>query len=531
MTAFSLSCRLAARSLTVALGMALISIAAINGAAEAAPSLPEIRTSKANPVPQCVTPDRLMAFLKMRNSNLDPRFRNIATFYKKHGDAWGVRWDYAFFQMAIETNFLTYRAPNGRMGDVDPKQNNFAGIGTTGGGVPGDSFPDVSTGVLGQIQHLVVYSGEQIANPVAQRTQLKQEHILAKSRELNRPVRFSDLARRWAADPKYGGSIEWVADQFRGQYCRGRNAPAAQATETLPWQQTDASPAKAGVERAAPPKKIAVADASSPVRTIWSRSPKQAAPAETAPKATKSAAKAPPKASVKQAKAADAPAVDKKEVAASAPAAQKADTPPDAQLTAPIAHTLPAAEEPAAHFALFAPPAALAGAQIAPVSGPAATIGKVVAASGASEGAVVAPLAIVETHSVRTHSVTVPAVKKPEPPAAAPVAPVTPVEPATVAVAPTVAPASKPPFDPPSGLGVKPGRCVVETATFGGDTTVLVKTEEGADVHYVALSVLDGFEDSMTKSYLASRSSGGESLGTFPTRDAALTKARALCPE
>ena len=98
-----------------------------------------------------------MAFLTERNTRLDPRFRDIAVWYKRHGEALGVRWDYAFFQMVIETNFLTYLRGNGKRGDVDPRQNNFAGIGTTGGGVPGDSFPDVSTGVRGQIEHLVVY--------------------------------------------------------------------------------------------------------------------------------------------------------------------------------------------------------------------------------------------------------------------------------------------------------------------------------------------------------------------------------------
>lgn len=183
------------------------------------PQLPEIRTSDQNRVPRCVTPDRLMAFLKSRNPRPDPRYRDIAQYYKQWGEAWRVRWDYAFFQMAIETNFLTYRQPNGRMGDVDPRQNNFAGIGTTGGGVPGDSFPDVKTGVLGQIQHLVAYSGERLANPVAPRTQLKQDDIIEASLELNRKVRFSDLSRRWAVDPKYGSSIAWVAEQFRQQQC------------------------------------------------------------------------------------------------------------------------------------------------------------------------------------------------------------------------------------------------------------------------------------------------------------------------
>ena len=90
--------------------------------------------------------------------------------------------------------------------------------------------------------------------------------------------------------------------------------------------------------------------------------------------------------------------------------------------------------------------------------------------------------------------------------------------------------ADKPAFRPPSGLGVKPGRCVVETARYGGETTVLVKSPQGADVHFIALSVLDGFEDSMTKSFLDSRPEDGEVLGTFPSRDAALVQARRLCP-
>ncbi|MEO1650821.1 MAG: N-acetylmuramoyl-L-alanine amidase, partial [Pseudomonadota bacterium] len=123
---------------------------------------PPIRTSPTNQVPTCVTPERLTAFMKTRNRRLIKRFNRIAWWYQKHGNDWSVRWDYAFFQMLLETNFLSYRRPNGKWGDVNPRQNNFAGLGTTGGGVPGDSYPNVSTGVLAQIQHLVVYSGERI---------------------------------------------------------------------------------------------------------------------------------------------------------------------------------------------------------------------------------------------------------------------------------------------------------------------------------------------------------------------------------
>ena len=77
----------------------------------------------------------------------------------------------------------------------------------------------------------------------------------------------------------------------------------------------------------------------------------------------------------------------------------------------------------------------------------------------------------------------------------------------------------------------QPGRCVVEAATFAGETTVLVKSPVGADVHYIALSVLDGFEESMAQSFLEARPEGGEALGVYPSKEAALTYAKTLCPE
>lgn len=208
-------------------------------AAKDVPGLPEIRTSRSNPVPGCVTPERLMRFLKQRNDNLYPKFENIAVWYKEHGERWRVRWDYAFFQMAVETNFLTYRRGDGKWGDVRFEQNNFAGIGTTGGGVPGNGFPDVSTGVLAQIQHLVAYSGERLEDPVAPRTRLKQDDIIALSLQLGRPVRFSDLSRRWAVDRNYGKSIAWVAARYYAKFCNGREVATADlpssSGEHVPW--------------------------------------------------------------------------------------------------------------------------------------------------------------------------------------------------------------------------------------------------------------------------------------------------------
>ena len=234
-------------------------------------STPEIRTSPQNTVPQCVTPQRLMAFLKKRNSRLDPRFNTIADWYKHHGETWRVRWDYAFFQMAIETNFLTYKQGNGRWGDVDPRQNNFAGLGTTGGGVAGDKYPDVQTGVLAQIQHLVVYSGERIPEPVGSRTKLKQDVILEVTAREGHPMKFADLSGRWAVDKRYGSSIEWIAKNYRNAYCSGettkKNAeekkvqtavvpPMPVAARPHAWAPAEVKPAITAVA-AAPSNRIA----------------------------------------------------------------------------------------------------------------------------------------------------------------------------------------------------------------------------------------------------------------------------------
>ena len=207
------------KSLTMVLA-ATASLAGAGSVAAATPDSPAIRTTGAQPVPACVTPARLMAYVETRNPALDPRFRDIAEIFKRHGEALKVRWDYAFFQMMLETNSLKYG------GDVKLHQNNFAGIGATGGGVRGNGFPDVSTGVLAQMQHLVAYSGEFVAQPVAARTREQQDGIIAKSLRLGRPVTFADLTRRWAADGKYIRSIETLAAGFRANYCAGNQIEA-----------------------------------------------------------------------------------------------------------------------------------------------------------------------------------------------------------------------------------------------------------------------------------------------------------------
>ncbi len=198
------------------------------------PETPEIRLSAENTMPKCVSPDRLMAFLTAQNDKLEAKFQTIANEYKRHGDALKIRWDFAFYQMLLETNYLKFRRGDGTPGDVRARQNNFAGIGATGGGVPGDSYLDVSTGVLAQMQHLVAYSGEHVENPVAPRTREVQDGVIAQSKRLGRAVRFGDLTRRWAADSQYARSIVSVAERFVSAHCNGPDPVEAPVTAVAP---------------------------------------------------------------------------------------------------------------------------------------------------------------------------------------------------------------------------------------------------------------------------------------------------------
>lgn len=203
-------------SLGVALSVCLFAPIASNAA-----DLPVIRLSEQNAVPECATPGRLMAFIRAKNPNLEPAFQKIAVEYMRKGEEVGVRWDLAFVQMAIETSYLTFKRDGKRYGDVKPDQNNFAGLGATGRGVPGESFPDMPTGVLAHLQHVLMYSGEKIENPVAERTRKVQQWGVLKSFHagIKGPVTYVDLARKWAASADYAEVIESHTERFYQEYC------------------------------------------------------------------------------------------------------------------------------------------------------------------------------------------------------------------------------------------------------------------------------------------------------------------------
>jgi len=207
-----------------------------------AASLPPIVASAGNQVPKCVKPDALMDFVQATNARkrtprqIEPRFRDIASLYARigacverpPGKCVGVRWDYAFFQMLIETNYLTFRRPGGAPAGVPASDNNFAGLGATVSGRPGEHFDDVQTGVLAHLQHVLMYSTTPVPHPVAKRTRLVQNDVQAIMRRLRRPVTFADLAREWTGVDQsgYARNMQRLHEKFTQTYCGNQKLTA-----------------------------------------------------------------------------------------------------------------------------------------------------------------------------------------------------------------------------------------------------------------------------------------------------------------
>ena len=533
---------------------------------------PAIRIVDTNRVPACVTPERLMAFVGQHNDHVELKYREIARWYQYWGEAWRVRWDYAFYQMILETNYLKFKRGDGAPGDVRARQNNFAGIGATGGGVPGDRFPDVKTGVLAQIQHLVAYSGEHLAQPVAPRTQLKQDDIISQSQRLRRPVTFSDLAHRWAADRQYGRSIDAVAELFRSIYCSQtasvRDQPAA------PSPQRRAIPDKS--KRFGPPSKLGGPKPDSlaaPNDGLWQETQATTPAGEPSPSGIESmprqrpdapspAAKSPPQ--VKSVTPATEPAVQAAPVETAPQPADGAQAPEAAAIEAKS----PSRKSPVrtiwSRDGAVKPETQNQPAPLAPRPERAARSAGAASAVDASEAvsvrpnaAGIAPVPPVPSHAepVADDAVQLPEFKiKPAVPApqrlGGPVdAPTTPVRAVAVkpvrailkaaAPAPLDATAARPETLKPEHRmalsGPRPSsasvNCKILTASYGGNKTLLMRAATGTETKLTALTVLDGFEGSMFNTYARAHAPNAELVGSFDSRDEALAEAHTLCPD
>lgn len=462
--------------------VAAVSAAAFSIPAQAA-ELPAIKISETNKVPACATPGRLTAFLEGRNGKLDKKFAVIAADYMRIGEELGIRWDTAFFQMLLETGNLTFT------GDVDITQNNFAGLGATGKHESGDTFPDVATGVKGHLQHLMLYSGEKIDNPVADRTRKVQEWGVLTEwlKSLKGPMTYQTLARKWAPTSRhYASDIENVQDAFYDGLCKGPDPKPEMMALAKP---DSANKVAANTKTAKQPKKVDPAvHAEMQAMAQVDEAPAEAPPAADvgeAPEAT------PPKISgadlarraVEEARAsgsfvrsslgggslAKAAALDKP-AAATAPAAAAAV--PEAAKVQPAVTIINAPKLEPQQVTVEAAPAAAAPAKTAGTEAP-AKIEKVALGAGVKAAASVAPPAAQQ------------AVLK----------------------------------------------CRVWTASYGGGHAVIIKANADLTTNYTVLDVNEGAEKRESEAYIAAYAKGGQPVGEFQSQTQALDKAFELCPE
>ncbi len=138
---------------------------------------------------------RLEKFLLTNNQHVSSEdARNLAHIYWEESLTEGVNPEVAFTQMCLETGFLRFD------GTVDPKQNNFCGLGVTGNGVQGLSFADTREGVRAHIQHLKAYASTEKLN----RELVDQRFAYVKRGSAEQ---ISDLTGKWAADKHYDTKI------------------------------------------------------------------------------------------------------------------------------------------------------------------------------------------------------------------------------------------------------------------------------------------------------------------------------------
>lgn len=125
----------------------------------------------------------------------------FATMYCEEAAAEGVRPEVAFVQTMKETGWLQFG------GDVSVEQFNFAGLGTTGGGVPGNAYPDVRTGIRAQIQHLKAYASTEPLNQAC--VDERYEYVLKGCAPYVEWLgqKENPAGTGWATAEKYGDSI------------------------------------------------------------------------------------------------------------------------------------------------------------------------------------------------------------------------------------------------------------------------------------------------------------------------------------
>jgi hypothetical protein len=164
----------------------------------------------------------LVRFFREKTGGNDGKFsvplETLAKFYVTYGKRFGIRADMAWAQMIHETGYGQYG------GVVLPEQNNMAGIGATGPGVPGNSFATAELGVIAQYAHLAWYVYPQhFSDPYCVKVEQPADGPITTpgdprhfAQENGGPHKGNvrtvyELSGKWAVGSEYGAAVQRIA--------------------------------------------------------------------------------------------------------------------------------------------------------------------------------------------------------------------------------------------------------------------------------------------------------------------------------
>ena len=183
-----------------------------------------------------ITEAALLKVFTDRNSGKIDKAARLAPLYIKYAKLFNLRADIAWAQMCHETGFLEFT------GDVKPGQNNFAGIGATGGGVPGNSFASEELGVIAHLAHLAWYYYPADVNEYCNKS-YDPRHFGTTHLNYTGNTTLGFLNGRWAPGGTYTDKIVLYANQIVQGLGSANAAAAANTTVTV---TANAGPDKSG---------------------------------------------------------------------------------------------------------------------------------------------------------------------------------------------------------------------------------------------------------------------------------------------
>lgn len=124
--------------------------------------------------------------------------KQLVDYFYEEASLEGIRPDIAFAQALHETGYFRYG------GDVIALQNNYSGLGTTGGGVKGAWFPTAQIGVRAQIQHLLAYASER---PPKLEVVDPRYDLVKATGNFGKATTWTDLNGKWAVPGKTYGQM------------------------------------------------------------------------------------------------------------------------------------------------------------------------------------------------------------------------------------------------------------------------------------------------------------------------------------